>query len=721
VIERGLVGCFQAVALLVFCVVGFAPTLHGQPKTQTLPDWLTDFDSADVIVRRAAATKLKCCKMASDPQVIGRISRLLQEEKDAQVRLSILDVVVDLGEQAQLLIPPLVESLRKETGGRKNEELHQDHREALALASIGPKAVDGLRELLACSRANVRAEAAMALAKMGSSASAAMRDVLPLLDDKDERVRTEGTKALTAFGADIRADLIAAFTRSSMLAQCGIVRALGQMPDKDDMTINIILGAMKSEDVDLRISGLDVLEHCDLDPMQSQSILLSNLRHSNESVRRAVIRQLADHFQSALPTMKVELLKLVSGGESGVDRDAAFLVTKLNTEGAQGLVDEMHHPACNIEVVADALGTMGNSVFELLADSMSSQNSSVRRGCVLALGQIRPLPEKAIDVLITGLEDVEPTVQLASLRALGRLQSRARKSKPYVQLHLQHSDATIRATAYRVLFEIGPRNSELVGLLQSGLNDEADEVQLIALDSLRSAGPVAKVALPIVIEKLSSRKRPIQLSALAMVANYGRTAAAASPKLIPLLQDETDPELTLAVLQTLTQFGNEAAAAIEPVKQLLHASDSRVRAAAIDVFSNLELPVDQVQPILTPLFADSDQEVRKRSLRAIRKYGDQGILYVADLIAQVKIDEKADSYLLREIQRLERFDVAERTVAPLLMLLDHTNPKIVELASKFLGRVQPRHDEIVRRLSALREHSDPAVRETVEKALKSIP
>ncbi len=687
--------------MVCFCII-FSSTLYGQIDNQTLPEWFADFDSQDVHVRRTAAVKLNSWKSVADPRVIERMSKLLFEERDAQVRLTILEAAIGLGSSAQPLVPALVESLKKEVGGRKNEELHQDHREALALASIGPAALDGLRELLACPRVNVRAEAAMGLAKIGPPAISATRELLSLLDDKDERVREEATSALAAFGDSVRTDLLAAFAQSTPLAQSGIVRALAKIPIIDEKIAAIIFGSVVSEDIDLRIAALDVLESCRINSGQCQSILLSNLRHSDKSVRRAVIRQLSDHFQQFLPEMKGDFLQLISNGESGVAHDAAYLVARLGTDGAEALIDTLRHPNCDVEAVADALGSMGSSVFEILAQSMSSRESSVRRGCASALGQIRPLPEKAMQVLLAGLQDEEPAVQLACLDAVGRLQSKARQASPTVQKLLTHSNATIRASANRVLFELGPRNAELVGHLQIALNDASNDVQLIALDSLRSMGPVAKPALPAVIEKLTSTHRPIQLSALAMIASHGRAVDTAMPKIVELLQVESNPDLTLAVLQTLAQFGNEAAPALERVKQLLSVMDVRVRLAAIDVISGIDLPIEQAKIVLTPLFADSDQEIRKRSLRAVRKYGSEGVIFVADLIAQVTVDEKKDSYLLREIQRLEKFDVAEAAIAPLLELLDHSNPKVLGLACEFLGRVSPPRSDIVERLAAAR-------------------
>ena len=87
------------------------------------------------------------------------------KEKDGQVRLAVLDAVTSLGRDAEPAVPALLHTLRTNYGGGGQEESHQDYRSALALASIGKPAVEGLRGLLKERKEGVRAEVVMALGR----------------------------------------------------------------------------------------------------------------------------------------------------------------------------------------------------------------------------------------------------------------------------------------------------------------------------------------------------------------------------------------------------------------------------------------------------------------------------------------------------------------------------------------------------------------------------
>ena len=99
-------------------------------------------------------------------------------------------------------------------GGRRSS--HQDYRSALALAAIGKPAVEGLRGLLKERKDSVRAEAAMALGRIGPDAAAAVPDLIRLLGDKNERIGREASLALGRIGtAATDALLIAAAAQRS--------------------------------------------------------------------------------------------------------------------------------------------------------------------------------------------------------------------------------------------------------------------------------------------------------------------------------------------------------------------------------------------------------------------------------------------------------------------------------------------------------------------------
>ena len=192
---RRLTQSIQVVAVLgSLATPGFAQ----EGSTPTVSDSvLADLRSGTVETRRNAATRIRSSVRDTGRTALPVMIEVLMSEKDGQVRLAILDAVTELGPDAAPAVPSLLHVLRTNNGGNGREESHQDFRAALALAAIGKPAVEGLRDVLKEKKESVRAEAIMALGRIGPNAESAVPDLMKLLGDKSDRIGRDAAASRT--------------------------------------------------------------------------------------------------------------------------------------------------------------------------------------------------------------------------------------------------------------------------------------------------------------------------------------------------------------------------------------------------------------------------------------------------------------------------------------------------------------------------------------------
>ncbi len=333
----------------------------------------------NVETRRDAATKLRTSNSTVQQRALPAMIGLLEKEPDGQVRLSILDALAALGPGAAPAVPALVQTLRTDVGGRGEEALHQDYRSALALAAIGKPAVEGLRSLLKERKVNVRAEAIMALGRIGPDAAAAIPDLVQLLGDKNERIAQDVCLALGRIGNLAVAPLIAATALADVSVRARAAASLGSLSSPTDLVQQAILKCARDQAPEVRAAAIESLSKCKLPDDALLPIAQENVRNDNERVRLAVVNLLVER-PALLATMTPELASLLSAKNEGVCRHAAYLLGKSGAPAAAALLGGLRHPNSPIDPIANALGQIGRPVVESLTRAVKDPEPRVRRG-----------------------------------------------------------------------------------------------------------------------------------------------------------------------------------------------------------------------------------------------------------------------------------------------------------------------------------------------------
>ena len=713
-------GCVFAPARLLVLLVTITPArISASQETgppTSLDEWTAGLRNEDLQTRRSTAIATRSANREIQRQLLDVLADLLQKETDGQVRLAVFDTVTDLGPEAELAVPALIHTLRSEYGGKEHEELHQDYRSALALAAIGQPAVEGLRSVLAEEAVNVRAEAAMALGRIGTGASAAVPDLIRLLADTSPRVRREASLALGRMGEPAVEALLAAAAEGDSAIRVGAVSSLAQTA-ANEKAAEAVLRAARDGDPAVRAAAVASLKELELPDAVRTEILLENLRHPDEAVQRAAANTLAlDH--DGLKQVAPKLTDLLAGEDESVSRLAAFLLQQQGPEAAPMLLDALQSDRSRVDQIATALALIGPRVREQLLAAMTHPDPRVRSGAALALGQLRPLSNDTVQVVAAGLRDSSRDVQSACLTAIGQLGFRGREAVPAVRRMLQDESAAVRRQAVTILFAAAERNEALIDDLIDMTRDEDSGVQCAAIDAIRSTGPPGLRALTAVIERLRSPDLSVRESAVAMIGSHGRAAAAAVPALIELLEDD-ETKLRVAVSETLSQLGPAARPAFERLVLLVDDEEPSVRAAVVRTIANIDLAPMESRPWVAGALRDEEYTVRREGFRAIQRLGRRAAIFLPDLIALADDDERS-SYLNRVLEQFESYDLDVTTAAELLELLQHEHSGVRLLAIRFLGIAGRAATDAIPQLKLLLSDENEEIRTAAAEALQRI-
>jgi HEAT repeat protein len=278
----------------------------------------------------------------------------------------------------------------------------------------------------------------------------------------------------------------------------------------------------------------------------------------------------------------------------------------------------------------DALSRTGDpQVVKPLLDCLRHQDDIVRSGAATALGQLGDA--RAVDPLLAVLQDQNQQVALAACGALSKLGDR-RAVEPVIAL-LASASADLRTTAAETLGKL--RDTQAVLPVVALLKDVAKTVReaaAIALGSLRDERAIE--ALVMAMTDSESLVRQSAIRSLRLIDPYWERSEAAL-RMAPALQEllrSREYWIRQSAAEVLSKLGqaqphNKALAtesdssrqkqhvAAEILMQMLTDSDRDFRQAAAEGFGRLNLG-DVSAPLLGRL-SDKDRDVQLAAARSL--------------------------------------------------------------------------------------------------------
>ncbi|MCH7726723.1 MAG: HEAT repeat domain-containing protein [Planctomycetes bacterium] len=150
--------------------------------------------------------------------------------------------------------------------------------------------------------------------------------------------------------------------------------------------------------------------------------------------------------------------------------------------------------------IGRVLALIGPAAVPELLMRLHDQNLAVAEVATVALAQIRPLPEHAVDAVVRMLQSADPQRRIIAARAVGRIGTDAMDAVPLLIGLLSDEEAMVRTSATMALGSFGPAAKDAVPQLIKFVAE--DPRNFYAITTLGAIGPAAKDAVPHILKIL---------------------------------------------------------------------------------------------------------------------------------------------------------------------------------------------------------------------------
>ena len=486
-------GAKEAVAALAKKLTSDNPTVRayaahalgeiGPAAQSAAPGLIATFTDADPTVRREvrdAVRKLKLPRETALPLFVKMLNSATPAEAAAAVQT--------LAEAGEAAVPGLIAALDDPDAG---------YWACLALSEIGPQAaaaVPKLGQLLGHADAEVRMEALVALAAIGSASKSLAPQISNVLNNDTE----ESVRYAAAY-------------------------ALGMVGDKET-ALPALVKAMGSDDEFLRVAGawayvrLVDTKTPDLD--KAIKIVVAGIASRDHRVRDLSTRAFAD---SDLPEdlLGPAFRQVLEGIEDPsklmeIVDSLASLGPKVVPGCIKSLEEKRKLRYYAIQVLIQ-IGPDAAAAVPALTMTLADPDAALRREALFALGAIGPAAAKSTSSIVEKLTDPEQEVRHASCYALGKIGPDAAAALPKLRTAMDSDDEFLRLAAVWASLKIAPRDEAMkkkaVPFLAQGLTDIREHVRVECAYTLGELGAVAKSAIPALKAALADESAAVRTAA----------------------------------------------------------------------------------------------------------------------------------------------------------------------------------------------------------------
>ncbi len=494
-----------------------------------------------------------------------------------------------------------------DTKGLEDEQPAVRRLTASTLAAIGgPSAEDDLILALKDDNELVRTDVVKALSRAACGTSKAVNSLIEMLHDPSVNVRDRTALTLGAFNdTQVVEPLVIALKDPDWHVRASAAESLGRWVRKDPALIDALLKVLESDDF-------------------------------------ALVRdRAADALTAAGDNEKVVTIMVKSLGAS--QRDVRF-------HAAQALI------------LSKSVSSLP-LLMELWAKG--KPQTDVREKILNIFGQIGG-PDQ-LPIVIEGITDVEPTVQLAAVGALRRLKERG--GAKHLILRLEDANPHVRAAAARAIGDMGERDVSIKILPL--LRDSSAYVRSAAAEALGKLGD--RTAIIPLLQVLSGEKATDEEKRGLLI---GTKSGAAADLELTETQTKTRAIEALGVLRSPE--------AVDPiVENGLKSSDPALRAVAAYALGQIRDPraVEPLQAAVRPYYAEAPTD--------LENVIDPGGAKVADESRRMK--EKESRVRASVAWALGQIGDASAK-ATLLKALNDQNSLVRDAAVEALAKIQEKQE-----------------------------
>lgn len=373
------------------------------------------------------------------------------------------------------------------------------------------------------------------------------------LQDADATVRSFAARALEERGAEAAAAkdaLTRALSDSNPGVRVDAATALAAVSPKDSKVLDVLLAGMKSDSVPRREAAAIALGRTgNKDPRVLQA-LAEGLRASDKTVFDASLRALdalkPEGHKTALTVVTGRLEKALAGGET---LSTLVLVDALGVCGSQNpeqvapiLMRILKSRKSSLDIACTrALSELGPAAIPYLRDLLREKDAALRAMGVATIGGIRPVEEKAVEVVESMATDQSPAVRGAVLSALtGAFRDGAFLPLTKVLRFLDDSSGEVRASCAAMLGTLASLPPDAGKALIRALDDADPGVRRAALDSLRTHLFTAVKYVDEIASKLSDADPGVRRLAADALGLFGPASKPLLPRLLGIAGDPAE-------------------------------------------------------------------------------------------------------------------------------------------------------------------------------------
>lgn len=389
-------------------------------------------------------------------------------------------------------------------------------------------------------------------------------------------------------------------------------------------------------------------------------------------------------------------------------------VTKL----IQVLNDEYYQEEYFIKTgCVKALGLIGDKrAVETLIVTLDDYDSFVRSSSAKALGLIGD--NRAVEPLIDTLEnDIDSIVRIASVNALGKFED-INTIKPIVEAMEEEYSSNLTIHCLKTLVDLDEETA--VTYLCKNIDNSQKEIAYFSIELLSSlkgdeyvekilnsckTRELSKDEFLKLVNNLLNEDLDIRMEAVKLLGDSNNKRA--SKYLLKLIDDE-DNEIRLEVLKSLGKLKNPET--LDVLINTLKDRDTSVRWAAEEAIGNFD---QEAIPKISESLKSEDDVLRYYLVAILGEIEDVD----SETLLLRSLDDPDIDVKIKTIESLAKIGT-ERSINPLLNLLNDENSKIQRICSYSLVKICEENDLI--RLESILENEYQGENKALEDIIKKV-